>query len=66
MASAFIGYSILVTLSGTPPRQLEGVVADVVDQTLVLKNGEIKLHITLAMDLTDKSSETSMESIPSS
>ena len=56
----------MVTLSGTPPRQLEGVVADVVDQTLVLKNGEIKLHITLAMDLTDKSSETSMESIPSS
>lgn len=46
MASAFIGYSILVTLSGSPYRQLEGVVADVIDQTLVLKQGEMGQRIT--------------------
>ena len=43
MASAFIGYSILVTLKSPPSRQLAGVVADVVEQTLILKDGAYTL-----------------------
>ena len=40
MASEFIGYTILVTLkSPAPQQQLRGVVADVVEQTLVLNDG---------------------------
>jgi hypothetical protein len=40
MASEFIGCAILVTLkSSTPKQQLQGVVADVAEQTLVLKDG---------------------------
>lgn len=40
MASEFIGYTIIVTLKSPPPTQhLQGVVADVVEQQLVLKNG---------------------------
>ena len=40
MASEFIGYIILVTLrSPAPQQQLKGVVADVVEQQLVLNDG---------------------------
>ena len=40
MASEFIGYTIVVTLKSSPPvQQLQGIVADVVEQHLVLKNG---------------------------
>jgi hypothetical protein len=40
MASEFIGYTILVTLNG-PPRlqQLRGIVSNVIEQRLVLKDG---------------------------
>jgi enhancer of mRNA-decapping protein 3 len=40
MASEFIGYTILVTLKGPPSQQLKGIVADVVQQQLVLKDGK--------------------------
>lgn len=40
MASEFIGYTILVSLKSTPPtKQLRGIVADVVQQRLILKDG---------------------------
>jgi enhancer of mRNA-decapping protein 3 len=40
MASEFIGYTIIVTLKSPPPtQQLQGIVADVVEQQLVLKDG---------------------------
>jgi hypothetical protein len=40
MASEFIGYTIVVTLKSPPPtQQLQGIVADVLEQQLVLKDG---------------------------
>ena len=39
MAAEFIGYSVLVTLNNPTGYQLDGVVADVVNQRLVLRNG---------------------------
>ena len=39
MASEFIGYTILVTLSTPPNAQIQGVVSNVVDQKLHLHNG---------------------------
>jgi enhancer of mRNA-decapping protein 3 len=39
MASEFIGYTILVTLRSPPNAKLQGVVADVVNQKLLLQNG---------------------------
>lgn len=45
MASEFIGYTILVSLkSASPAQQLRGIVADVVEQQLVLKDGTEKRH----------------------
>ncbi|ETI21524.1 YjeF family domain-containing protein [Cladophialophora carrionii CBS 160.54] len=38
MASDFIGYTILVTLQNPPNAQIQGVVADVVNQKLFLQN----------------------------
>jgi hypothetical protein len=41
MASEFIGYTIIVTLKSPPPAQLlRGIVADVVEQQLILKKGK--------------------------
>lgn len=39
MASDFVGYTILVTLQNPPNAQIQGVVADVVDQKLFLQDG---------------------------
>jgi enhancer of mRNA-decapping protein 3 len=39
MASEFIGFTILVTLRPPPNGQIQGVVADVVNQKLYLQNG---------------------------
>jgi hypothetical protein len=39
MASDFIGYTILVTLQNPPNAQIQGIVADVVNQKLFLENG---------------------------
>lgn len=40
MASEFIGYTILVTLKSPPPTQhIRGIVAGVVEQRLILKDG---------------------------
>jgi hypothetical protein len=41
MASEFIGYNVLVTLQLPPGGQLQGQVANVIGQTLLLKNGRI-------------------------
>lgn len=39
MAAEFIGYSILVTLRNPPGFQLDGVVSDVINQKLFLRDG---------------------------
>lgn len=40
MASEFVGYTILVSLKSQPPiKQLRGIVADVVQQRLILRDG---------------------------
>jgi enhancer of mRNA-decapping protein 3 len=39
MASEFIGYTILVTLSNPPNAQIQGVVSNVIDQKLHLQDG---------------------------
>jgi enhancer of mRNA-decapping protein 3 len=41
MASEFIGYNVLVTLRLPPGGKLQGQVANVIGQTLLLKNGAI-------------------------
>lgn len=46
MASEFIGYNVLVTLQVPPGGKLQGQVADVIGQTLLLKNGKTPvLHL---------------------
>ena len=42
MAAEFIGYTILVTLRNPPGAQIEGVVSDVINQKLYLRNGKQK------------------------
>lgn len=39
MASDFVGYTILVTLRNPPNAQIQGVVANVTNQKLILQNG---------------------------
>lgn len=39
MASDFVGYNVLVTLRAPPDANVQGVVADVIGQRLMLKNG---------------------------
>ena len=39
MASEFIGYNVLVTLRAPPGATVQGVVADVIGQRLMLQNG---------------------------
>lgn len=39
MADAFIGFTILITLQYPPNAQLQGVVANVLDQKLFLRDG---------------------------
>ena len=41
MASAFIGYTVLVTLVTPPNAQIQGIVADVIEKRLILRDGEI-------------------------
>lgn len=41
MADAFIGYTILVTLDHPRNAQIQGVVSDVINQNLLLRDGEI-------------------------
>jgi enhancer of mRNA-decapping protein 3 len=46
MASEFIGYNVLVTLQVPPGGKLQGQVANVIGQTLLLKNGKAPvLHV---------------------
>jgi enhancer of mRNA-decapping protein 3 len=44
MASEFIGYTILVTLSDPPNAQIQGIVANVIDQKLHLQDGKDIAH----------------------
>lgn len=46
MAAEFIGYSILVTLCSPPGAQIEGVVSDVINQKLYLRDGKQKMADT--------------------
>lgn len=46
MASEFIGYDVLVTLQVPPGGKLQGQVADVIGQTLLLRNGMICLYLS--------------------
>lgn len=39
MASQFIGYNVLVTLKASPNATLQGQVANVIGQRLILQNG---------------------------
>jgi len=40
MAAEFIGYTVLVTLASPQGAWIQGVVADVIEQQLVLRNGK--------------------------
>lgn len=40
MASDFVGYTVLVTLSSPPNSQIHGTVANIVGQRLTLHDGE--------------------------
>lgn len=40
MAAEFIGYSVLVTLQDPPGFQIDGVVSDVINQRLFLRDGK--------------------------
>ena len=48
MASEFIGYNVLVTLRAPPDATVQGVVADVIGQRLMLRDG--MLHRPLLGD----------------
>ena len=41
MASQFIGYNVLVTLKAPPSQTLQGQVANVIGQRLILQNGRL-------------------------
>jgi enhancer of mRNA-decapping protein 3 len=41
MASTFVGYTVLVTLGSPPNAQIQGIVADVVEKRLILRDGEM-------------------------
>lgn len=43
MAAEFIGYSIVVTLR-TPPGQVSGIVENVVNQQLILRDGQSVIY----------------------
>ena len=56
MASAFIGYTVLVTLVSPQGAQLQGVVRNVVEQKLILEHGKshslnIRSSLTVAVTL---------------
>lgn len=59
MAAEFIGYSVLVTLNNPLGYQLDGIVADVVNQKLILRNGE--RVVTLRLQLANTNSTSQME-----
>jgi hypothetical protein len=42
MASEFIGYNVLVTLRAPPDATVQGVVADVIGQRLMLRDGMLQ------------------------
>lgn len=45
MASDFVGYTVLVTLQNPPNAQIQGVVADVINQKLLLQNGMVFIFV---------------------
>ena len=52
MATEFIGYTILVTLTNPPNAKLQGVVANVVGQQLALHDGRSPSEILFLVLLT--------------
>lgn len=50
MASQFIGYTVLVTLVSPPNAQLQGIVADVINKRLVLRDGKITKGVAMEDD----------------
>jgi hypothetical protein len=51
MATEFIGYTVLVTLREPPNAQIQGVVSDVINQKLFLRNG--RNPMTLVVTVTN-------------
>jgi len=49
MASQFIGYTVLVTLVSPPNAQLQGIVTDVINKRLELRDGEITKELQWRM-----------------
>lgn len=47
MASHFIGYNVLVTLKAPPNQTLQGQVANVIGQRLILQNGKSDIYMSL-------------------
>jgi enhancer of mRNA-decapping protein 3 len=45
MAAEFIGYNVLVTLRAPPDATVQGVVADVIGQRLMLRDGMYRSNI---------------------
>ncbi|KAH0848626.1 YjeF family domain-containing protein [Fonsecaea monophora] len=65
MASDFVGYTILVTLQNPPQAQIQGVVADVVNQKLILQNVLLWNGQRLASYAIDSSAIADLEVSPS-
>lgn len=47
MAAEFIGYNVLVSLQTPPGGKLQGQVADVIGQNLMLRDGKLRDSMTL-------------------
>lgn len=47
MASDFVGYTVLVTLSSPPNSQIRGTVANILGQRLTLHDGELNRDLEL-------------------
>lgn len=62
MAAEFIGHLILVTLASPPRAQVQGVVADVKNSQLLLRDGEYYSRLVIVEDLTDRNSHPLVES----
>lgn len=52
MAAEFIGYSILVTLQNPPGAQIDGVVSDVINSKLYLRDGMLDHLCAVPQTLT--------------
>jgi hypothetical protein len=62
MASEFIGHLILVTLASPPKAQVQGVVADVANSRLFLRDGALPSFSSQRAQHADMNSDALMES----